>query len=290
MKFGVSLAAVNPTIWPDITAEADRLGYESVWLPEHLVIPVGMDGSPHEGQEHPPIPADIPVFDAFVYLGFLAGRTRQIRFSTYVYNIGLRHPFVTARAVATLDVVSSGRAMCAVGASWLEEEWRAVGLDFSTRGRRVDEAIEVCRRLWTEPVVEHHGEFFDFAPVMFEPKPVQAPHPPIVIGGDGPAALRRAAHHGAWVPMNHGPEQIPAAVARIAELRARAGLPGRVEVTLGADVRRAGDVAEYEQLGVDRLVVRPWSRTRDAIDGLRAFAQELAIPAPRDPSPTAPGE
>lgn len=285
MKFGVSLAALNPSAWPDVTEEADRLGYESVWLPEHLVIPLGMDGSPHHGQDHPPIPADIPVFDPFVYLGFLAGRTRHIRFSTYVYNIGLRHPFVTARAVATLDVVSAGRAMCAVGASWLEAEWRAVGLDFASRGRRVDEAIEVCRRLWSEPVIEHHGEFFDFAPVMFEPKPLQTPHPPIVIGGDGPAALRRAAHHGAWVPMNHGLGQLPAAVARITELRRRAGLPGHVEITVGADVRRADDVVRYEQAGVDRLVVRPWPRTRNAIDGLRAFAEDLAIPRPLDPTP-----
>jgi probable F420-dependent oxidoreductase len=197
MKFGIALGGVRSRPWTAVTEEADRLGYESVWMPEHLVLPVDMGGSPFVGDAHPPVPANTPVFDPFTYLGFLAGRTGRIRFGTHVYNIGLRHPFVVARAVATLDVVSGGRAEFGVGASWLEAEWRAVGLDFASRGRRVDESLEVCRRLWSEDVVEHHGEFFDFDPVMFAPKPTQRPWPPIHIGGDGPAALRPAGadHH-----------------------------------------------------------------------------------------------
>ena len=211
MKIGISLGRLHPSLWAEATRVADRLGYESVWMPEHLVIPVQMAGSPYAGADHPPIPPDVPVFDVFTYLGFLAGQTDRIHFGTQVYNIGLRHPFVTARAITTLDVVSGGRVEFGVGASWLQAEWEAVGLDFSTRGRRVEESLELCRRLWSEPVVEHHGEFFDFGPVMFEPKPVQTPWPPIHIGGDGPAALRRAALLGdGWIPMNHTPEQIPA--------------------------------------------------------------------------------
>ena len=190
MKFALSLGTLNPSVWVDLTEEADRLGFDSVWMPEHLVLPVTLAGSPHAGSEHTPIPADIPVFDALGYLCFLAGRTRRIRLGTQVFNIGLRHPFVTARAVATLDVLSNGRVDFGVGASWLRQEWDAVGLDFDLRGTRVDEAIEVCRRLWSEDVVEHHGRWFDFGPVMFEPKPVQRPGPPLHVGGDGAAALR----------------------------------------------------------------------------------------------------
>ena len=204
MKVGISLGTLNPRVWVEATEAADRLGFESVWLPEHLVLPVSMSGSPHAGAEHPPIPPDTALFDPFAYLAFLAGRTRRIRLGTQVYNIGLRHPFVTARAVTTLDVVSGGRVELGLGAGWLRSEWDVVGLDFHSRGRRVDEAIDVCRRLWSEEVVEHHGEFFDFAPVRFEPKPHQAGGPPLHIGGDGPAALRRAARVGAgWIPMNH---------------------------------------------------------------------------------------
>lgn len=276
MKIAISLGMLNPSLWVPVTEEADRLGFESVWLPEHLVIPMQMEGSPYAGQDHPPIPPEVPVFDAFTYLGFLAGRTSQIRFSTHVYNIGLRHPFVSARAVATLDVLSGGRAMFGIGASWLEAEWDAVGLDFHTRGRRVDEALDVCRRLWSEQVIEHHGEFFDFGPVMFEPKPVQQPWPPIVIGGDGPAALRRAATVGdGWIPMNHPIDTIPAAVARIAELRAAAGRDGKTEVTVGGSVTSPEDAERFAAAGVDRVIVRPWQRSKEAMDGIRRYADEV---------------
>jgi probable F420-dependent oxidoreductase len=244
-------------------------------MPEHLVLPVQSDGSPYAGQDHPPIPSAVPVFDALAYLSFLAGRTERIRFGTHVYNIGLRHPFVTARGVATLDVVSGGRAEFGVGASWLEAEWEAVGLDFATRGKRVDEAIEVCRRLWTEPVIEHHGQNFDFGPVMFEPKPVQSPWPPIHIGGDGPAALRRAALVGdGWIPMNHTLDQIPASASRMSAMRESVGRDGTVEITMGvsADLDTLRGAAEA---GVARALVRPWARGSQTIDGLRRFADEV---------------
>jgi alkanesulfonate monooxygenase SsuD/methylene tetrahydromethanopterin reductase-like flavin-dependent oxidoreductase (luciferase family) len=143
VKIGISLGVLRPARWTDVTREADRLGFESVWMPEHVVIPVQLTGSPFAGSDHPPIPSDIPVFDVFTYLAFLAGQTEQIHFATRVYNIGLRHPFVVARAVTTLDVISGGPAEFGIGASWLREEWEAVGLQFVSRGRRVDETIDV---------------------------------------------------------------------------------------------------------------------------------------------------
>jgi probable F420-dependent oxidoreductase len=289
VKIGISLGVVRPALWAELTREADRLGYESVWMPEHLVIPVGMTGSPHAGAEHPPIPPDVPVFDVFAYLSFLAGQTEQIHFGTQVYNIGLRHPFIVARAVATLDVVSNGRLEFGIGASWLEAEWEAVGLDFASRGRRVDESIEICRRLWSEDVVEHHGEFFDFGPVMFEPKPTHAPWPPLHIGGDGPAALRRAAQVGdGWIPMNHTLEEIPASATRIARLREEAGRQGDVEITLGGGGTELDELKRYADAGVGRVLVRPWQRGSEALDGIRRFADQV-LPEIRD-HPVAPPE
>ena len=250
-------------------------------MPEHLVIPLAMSDSPHDGQDHPPIPANVPVFDVFSYLGFLAGQTEQIHFGTQVYNIGLRHPFVVARAVATMDVISGGRFEFGIGASWLRAEWEAVGLDFDTRGRRVDEAIHVCQRLWGEEVVEHHGEFFDFGPVMFEPKPTHEPWPALHIGGDGPAALRRAATVGdGWIPMNHSLEQVPASARRIAQLRQAAGRPGAVEITLGGG-DDADDLRRRADLGIGRALVKPWTSSKGALDGLRRFADEV-LPYVRD--------
>src|ERR1700760_3829982 len=120
IKFAISLGALNPTAWVDAATAADSLGYDSVWLPEHLVLPVDMGGSPHGGDEHPPIAADTPVFDALAYLCFPAAHTSRIRLGTQVFNIGLRHPFVTARAAATADIVSAGRLDFGIGASWLK--------------------------------------------------------------------------------------------------------------------------------------------------------------------------
>lgn len=278
MKIGISLGTLNPRVWKEATLLADRLGYESVWIPEHLVLPVAMSGSPVHRSEHPPIPPGVPVFDPFVYLAMLAGCTEKIRFGTQVFNIGLRHPFVTARAVATLDVVSQGRVEFGIGASWLAEEWEAVGLDFSTRGARVDEAISVCRRLWTEPETEHHGEHFGFGPVMFEPKPLQSPLP-LHIGGDGPAALRRAALVGdGWIPMNHTIDMIPGSLQSIRALREAAGRDPAIELTMGLPVAGPADLARYAAAGVTRVLVKPWQSSRDALEALERFASDI-LPA-----------
>jgi probable F420-dependent oxidoreductase len=279
MKFGLHLGSINPRGWVEFAEEADRLGFESVWVPEHLVVPLDSAGSPHHGSDHPPIPPTVPIFDAFGVLCHLAARTERIRLGTHVYNIGLRHPFVTARAATTVDVLSGGRLEFGIGASWLRAEWDAVGLDFDRRGARVDEAIDVCRRLWSEEVVEHHGEFFDFEPVAFEPKPIQRPGPALQIGGDGPAALRRAATVGTgWMPMNHKLDDLPGSLARIAELAKRSGRTSPVQVTLSGEVDTPDDVTPYAAAGVTRLLVRPWTRSRDAIDGIRRFADRVLKP------------
>ena len=279
MKFGLALGALNSHFHVAVTDEGERLGYESVWLPEHLVLTVAMSRSPRPGEEHPPVPPTTPVFDAFTYLGFLAGRTEHLRLGTHVYNLGLRHPFVAARAVQTLDVVSGGRFEFGIGASWLEQEWLAAELDFRTRGRRVDEALAVCKRLWTEAEVAHDGEFFRFEAVAFEPKPVQRPWPPILVGGESDAALRRAATAGdGWIGMTHTFESAAVSIARLRELREAAGRSGeRFEICLGGRVDSPDDVARWEALGVTRLVLSPWRRSPEAIDGIRRFADLVGL-------------
>jgi probable F420-dependent oxidoreductase len=275
VKFGVALARLNPAFHVEATLEAEQLGYESVWMAEHLVFPVDMSGSPHPGEDLPPVPPSTPVFDAFSYLAFLAGKTEHIRLGTNVYLMGLRHPFVAARAVQTLDRLSGGRAEIGIGAGWLRQEWTAAGLDPRTRGRRLDECLAVCKRLWSEEVVEHHGEFYDFGPVMFEPKPVQKPWPPIHVGGDSEAALRRAAFHAdGWYGLQTTPEGAAAQLKRLRALRREAGRESEpFEVTLGGTLREPGDLERWEDAGVDRLVVSPWKRSPEAIEGLRRYAE-----------------
>jgi probable F420-dependent oxidoreductase len=276
MKFGVALGALNPHFHVGVAIEADRLGYDSIWLPEHMVFTRKMSNSPHPGEEHPPVPPDTPIFDAFAYLGYLAGRTERVRLGTHVFNIGLRHPFTTARGVQTLDVLSGGRFDFGIGASWLREEWDAVGLDFATRGRRVDEALTICQKLWTEATVTHHGEFFSFDEVVFEPKPVQRPWPPILVGGESKAALRRAARLGdGWLGMAHTFESAEQQVALLrGYLAEHERDPSTFQVIIGGPIESVDDIARWETIGVTRMIVSPWRRSPEALDGIARFAEQ----------------
>jgi probable F420-dependent oxidoreductase len=274
MRFGVALGRLNPHFWPETCQRADELGFDFMALPEHLVLPVSMSGSP-DGRGHPPIDSSLPVFDVWVYIAFLAALTCRIRFGSYVYNLGLRHPFVTARAVATADIVSGGRVDVGLGVSWLAEEWAAVGHDFRSRGRRFDETLDICRRLWTEDVVEHHGQFFDFPPVRFEPKPVQ-PAIPLVVGGDAPATIRRAVRTGAgWVPLRTPLAELPAAIGAFRCAWLAAGRPaGELRVIRALHHASAGDIDALARMGVTDLIVAPWQRSPEAGAALAQFAAE----------------
>lgn len=227
MKFAVTFGRMHPRLWVEAAEKADRLGFESAWLPEHLVLPIAMAGSPFADAEHPPVPPSTQLFDPGSMLSFIAARTESIRLGTYVYLLGLRHPFISARAFGTLDWVSGGRAVIGAGAGWLRSEWEALGIDPATRGARLDEAMDVCRRLWTEESVAHDGPYFPFSEVAFEPKPVQQPIP-IYIGGESAPALRRAGRLGdGWVGMGHTPESAAASVTTIRAHRGRgAARPG----------------------------------------------------------------
>ncbi len=279
MRFGLTFGQLHHKAWAAVAVAADELGYESLWLPEHLVLPEAMDGQLKPGQEHPPIDASLPVYDVAAYLGWLAATTTRIRLGTYVYLLGIRHPFVGARAFATLDVLSGGRAICGVGAGWLTTEWEAVGLDPSTRGERLDEAIDVCRRLWAEERVAHDGRHFAFDAVGFEPKPVQ-PNLPVHVGGESDRALRRAAERGdGLLAMDHTPASADELVRRLRRACDGAGREVLPKVTVLADpgAPTADDVAAYEAAGVDRLIVVPWTSSREAVDGVRRFAEEHGI-------------
>ena len=281
LKIGTSIGMLNPRYFQQVAVAADQLGYESLWMPEHLVFPQLMAGSPFAPQDgdasHSPVPPETPLFDVFAYLAFLAGQTSRIRLGTNVYLMGLRHPFIAARAIQTLDIVSGGRAEIGVGAGWLASEWRAAGMDPRSRGRRLDEVLSVCKRLWSEETIAHQGEFYQFEPVKFEPKPLQRPHPPIHIGGESTAALRRVARSGdGWYGIGHTLETV---VPVLKKLREMVNAEGRdvqqLEIITAADVSTRDDLRRWEDLGVTRLVVCPWRRGSEAVEGLRRFAEVL---------------
>ena len=269
MKFGVPLGLLHPAAWKDVAVAADELGFESVWLPEHLVFATDLSLAVYPGTSDPGIRPQTPLFDAPAYLCWLAAHTTHVKLGTAVQLLALRHPFVSARSFATLDVVSSGRAICGVGAGWYRGEWEAAGVPFETRGARLDEAIEVVRRLWSDPVVAHSGRFYSFPEVAFEPKPVQR-RLPILAGGESAAALRRAARLcDGWISMPHTTESIKPQLDRLG-----AGVP----VTAHAyELASPDEVAVWAGLGVERLIVRPWTRGRDAVSRLTTFATDYGV-------------
>lgn len=280
MRIGVTLGLLHPAVWRDFAVEADRLGFESLWVPEHLVFTSDMRESRYPGSADgtPPVSPDAHLFDAPAFLAAIAEATERIRLGTYVYLFGLRHPIIGARAFGTLDAVSGGRAIVGVGAGWLASEYRALGLDFASRGRRLNEAITVAKRLWTEPVVDHTGEFYSFTGVHFEPKPDR--RPPIVAGGESKAALRRAVQLcDGWVSMPHTLESVKPQLDLLDRFLAEAGRDRTgFEVTVSAfETRGPEELAEWAALGVDRLIVRPYHRTTGAIDQLRAFAETYGV-------------
>ncbi|WP_433183295.1 TIGR03619 family F420-dependent LLM class oxidoreductase [Actinoallomurus sp. CA-150999] len=276
MRFGVPLGLVHPGIWRDLTVEADRLGFESVWMPEHLVFATDLSTATYPGTDRPGIVPSTPLFDAPAYLCALAAATERVRLGTAVHLFALRHPFVSARAFATLDHVSGGRAIAGVGAGWYAGEWDAAGIDFASRGRRLDEAIDVARRLWTEDVVEHHGEFYDFDEVTFEPRPHGIP---ILAGGESPAALRRAATRcDGWISMPHTVESIRPQLDRLRRLLAERPHDRPFEITVHAyELSGPDEVGAWAALGVDRLIVRPWTRTGQALGALKRFAEQYEL-------------
>jgi probable F420-dependent oxidoreductase len=281
MKFGLSLSGLSPRHYPTLAKEAEGLGFESVWIPDHLVFPESMPSTYlYSDDGKPPISAATAVYDPWVLLGAMSSVTETIRFGTSVYVLPLRHPIVTARGVLTVDRLSRGRVTLGAGVGWLKEEFGIVGLDPSTRGRRTDEIIPLLRRLWTEEVVEHHGAYYDIPPVRFEPKPFQKPIP-IEVGGSSSRALWRAGTLGdGWIEIGSSSvDQLAARMRTVMAARAGAGrdhLPFVVTAGIGlAD--GAAHVDRMAGAGVHRLVLRlPQSLDRDGMsEALERFVKNL---------------
>ena len=187
--------------------------------------------------------------------------------------------------------------MLGVGVGWLEEEFDIVGEAFHNRGRRTDEIVEILKRLWTEDTIEFRGRHYSFGPVNFEPKPVQRPHPPILFGGISPAMMQRAARLGdGWISApnpetgaSHTPKEIRSLVEELRSLRRAAGREGEpFEITAGVSAATLEDLKRYEDVGVDRVTLTPWTREprglttpddetgdRHFLDGMERFAEEV---------------
>jgi probable F420-dependent oxidoreductase len=239
MKFGVWIPTCRHLATVEIirhsAVRAEQLGYDSVWVSDHVVVPNANIVNFGE-----------TIFDPLVTLGVLAGATSRVRLGTTVLIVPYRNAVITAKMVSSLDALSGGRVVLGIGAGWVAAESAMLGVSFVERGPMTDEYLEAMQELWTSTAPAFAGKYTQFSGLTFEPKPVQKPHPPIWVGGHSRAALRRTAELGAaWHPINRPPEELRKGreeIARLCHARGRSALPA---LTLRNDVRllRPGESA-----------------------------------------------
>ncbi len=284
-------ADAGPEELLEVACAAERHGFGYIACCEHVAIPRRLATA-----------MSTVWYDPVATLSFLAARTERIRLLSHVAVVGLRHPLATAKQYATLDTLSGGRLTLGVGAGHVREEFEALGVDFDGRGALLDETIEALKAaLGEEEFPSFTGERFSFSGLGQRPRPVQRPRPPLWVGGSSPAAVRRAALHGdGWLPQGDPREVLPERIARIRQLREKAGLADE-EFTVGAIAeplyvgtpswhvgRRtltgspqalAASLREYADMGVHQVQVRFRSRSvAELTDQMAAFGQEV-VPA-----------
>ena len=265
MDYGVVMFPTEYAIAPDELAQAlEERGFESVWFPEHTHIPASRR-TPWPGGLN--LPRDYwSSYDPFVALTAAATATRRLRLGTGICLVVERDPIVTAKAVATVDRLSGGRFLFGVGGGWNAEEMENHGTTFKLRWRLLRERVLAMREIWTKHEAEFHGEFVNFDKIWADPKPLQKPHPPIIVGGDGATTFDRVVEFGdGWMPINR-PNKNP--IGRIPELRHRLEKAGRdpksVPVSLFFAPPERPALDALAAAGVERAIFGLPSEPRDA--------------------------
>ncbi len=314
VSFGCSLPSRGEMASPDnlrrLAQRAEDLSFDHVWVSDHIVIPHEVDSFyPYAADGVAPFQRDNTYFEPLAALNFLAGCTTRVKLGTHVLILPYRNPVLTAKILATLDVLSGGRLILGVGVGWMEEEFLAMGLDtYAQRGEVTNEYIQIFKELWTSERPEFHGKHYDISEVGFLPKPVQQPHPPIWIGGHTNPAIRRAATLGdGWMPIGLRPpailepEELSEKIARLRRISARAGrAEDAVDLVFSTDCifqndtgndRRlvsgrpeqiAADLRQYQDLGVQHFILSfPAATADEQQHAMERFSREVMplIPA-----------
>lgn len=272
MDFGLAIFPTEYSIGPvELGRAAEEAGFESLFVTEHTHIPASRE-SPWPGG--PELPQEYwHTHDPFVALTTVAATTKRLRVGTGVALVTERDPIVTAKAVASLDVVSGGRLDFGVGAGWNREEMRHHGTDPRRRFAVLRERVLAMKAIWTEDEPAFHGEHVDFDPIWSWPKPVQRPHPPVLVGGTGPRVLDRVLEYGdGWIPNMTDLDDL---AARVAELRDRAGR--HVPVTYFGARADPATVERLDAAGVDRaLFMLPSAPEADVLARIERCAELAA--------------
>ena len=258
LKFGASMFFTDYSMAPqELGVALEERGFESVWAPEHSHIPLSRKSPWGGGGELPKHYYD--VMDPFVVLTAAACATKTLKVATGVCLVNQRDPIQTAKLVASIDQVSGGRFLFGIGNGWNQDEMENHGTVFSSRHKLVRERVEAMREIWTKSKAEYHGEFVNFDPMMTWPKPVQKPHPPVIVGGAFPYAARRAARYGdGWIPLAGRPTQYGDAfdyVPKFREMLKENGRdPATFPVSLFYGIEDIDTLKRYRDLGIVRCV------------------------------------
>ena len=279
--FGFNLGALNnPDSMERVVVAAEQLGYESIWTGEHIVL---MD--PHEAPS--PVPPESNFVDTIASLAFAAAKTTTIKVGSGIILLPQRNPVVLAKELAGVDVLSKGRLLFGLGVGYVPREFETLGIPYEERGARASEHIEVIRTLWTEAKPSFDGKFTSFSGIQSHPMPVQKPHPPILVGGMSPPALRRAVAQGdGWYGFFQDVDATAAMIKALEETAKSVERPaslGRLELTVTPTGAMDGDTLKrFEDLGVDRLVLMRGFEDMSAApagsvdDAIVAFLEEQA--------------
>ncbi len=248
---------------------AEERGFESVWAPDHVIMPTRIKTSyPYSRTGDYIADPKGDHLEPFTSLSYIAGCTKRVRLGFTVIVAPYRNAIVSGKMLSSIDVLSNGRLISGIGAGWLEEEFDALGVQFARRWAQTDEHIRIWKELWTAEEPEFHGEFYDFSHVQCRPQPIQKPHPPITIGGNGKACFRRVIEHAdGWQVVTQGPDDTFSTGGNLAQsldtLKQMAEEAGRdfntIENTAviikGTAEEVLNDIEQYERLGVSRLIL-----------------------------------
>jgi probable F420-dependent oxidoreductase len=265
MQFGIHSAFHTGSVdLAEFAARCEQLGLESLWLPEHTVIPVNPSVGPG-GAVGEPIPDSYFLMtDPLIGLTVAAAATRTLRLGTGVLLVPEHHPIDLAKHISSLDFYSGGRFILGVGAGWQPEESAALGGDFPRRWAQATESLEIMKKLWTEDEPEHDGHYHSFPKLKFHPKPVQKPHPPILLGGGAKRLFERVAGMAdGWAPWQIAPDDLAAGRRKLDQACERIGrAPDTVSITVFTSRRDTGVFDAYARAGADRVVITMGSEPR----------------------------
>ena len=268
MQFGASMFFTDYSMsGAELARALEERGFESVWAPEHSHIPVSRQSAFPAGGDLPKQYYD--VMDPFVSLTAAATVTTRLKVGTGVCLVPQRDPIQTAKLVASLDQVSGGRFLFGVGGGWNADEMADHGTEFKIRFKLMRERIEAMQAIWTQSKPEYHGDMVDFGPMMTWPKPVQKPHPPVIVGGMFPHGARRALRYGdGWIPHSRRPqyEDVTDFLPQFRQMAAEAGRDlATCPVTVWGVQPEIDRIRRYEEQGVARGIVQLKAEKADAI-------------------------